>query len=77
MIFEHPERLIVIAVGMMLFGCGMPFLIVIKVFESTFFLNFLSYGMSVLGFLLGIVAIATLRARQKRKSDNDHEDNYR
>lgn len=74
-LLEHPKRLIVIAVGMMLFGCGMPFLMVIKVVESTFFWNFLSYGMSVLGFLLGIVGVATLRAREKRKSDN--EDNYR
>jgi uncharacterized membrane protein YqjE len=75
MILEHPERLIVIAVAMLLFGCVAPFLMVIKVFESTFFLNFLSYTMSVLGLLLGIVGVAMLRAKQKRKSDD--EDRYR
>lgn len=75
MILEHPERLIVAAVFMLLFGCVMPFLMVIKVFESTFFLNFLSYTMSVLGLLLGIVGIAMLRARRKKNSDDD--DMYR
>jgi len=75
MITDYPERLIVAAVFMLLFGCVMPFLMVIKVFESTFFLNFLSYGMSVGGLLLGIVGIAMLRAKQKRKSDD--EDRYR
>lgn len=75
MITEYPERLIVAATFMLLFGCVMPFLMVIKVFESTFFLNFLSYGMSVAGLLLGIVGIAMLRAKQKRKSDD--EDRYR
>lgn len=76
MIFEHPKRLIAIAVFMLLFGCVMPFLMVIKVFESTFFLNFLSYTMSVLGLLLGIVGVAMLRARQKRNLEDD-EDRYR
>lgn len=75
MITEYPERLIVAALFMLLFGCVMPFLMVIKVFESTFFLNFLSYGMSVAGLLLGIVGIAMLRTKQKRKSDD--EDRYR
>jgi len=75
MIIEHPGRLILIAVGMLLFGCVVPFLMVIKVFESTFFLNFLSYIMSVLGLLLGITGVAMMRARQKRNSDD--EDRYR
>lgn len=75
MIVEHPRRLIVIAVAMLLFGCVMPFLMVIKVFESTFFLNFLSYIMSVLGLILGIVGVAMLRAREKRNPED--EDHYR
>ncbi|NOH00843.1 MAG: hypothetical protein HND47_02120 [Chloroflexi bacterium] len=75
MIQEHPERLIYIAVGMMLFGCIMPFLMVIHVVESTFFLNFLSYTMQVLGLLLGISGVAMLRAKQKKNSDD--EDRYR
>ena len=71
MMFEHPRRLIFIAVGMMLFGCTVPFLMVIKLLESTFFLNFLSYAMSVLGLLLGVVGVAMLRAREKKRNDDD------
>ncbi|HNK63940.1 MAG TPA: hypothetical protein PKL78_03425 [Anaerolineales bacterium] len=74
MILEHPERLVVVAVGMMLFGCVMPFLMVIHVVESTFFLNFLSYTLSVLGLFLGITGVALLRVRQKK---NDDDDQYR
>lgn len=75
MISEHPERVIFIAVGMLLFGCTMPFLMTIQVVESTLFLNFLSYGMSVLGLLLGVAAVAMLRAKQGKRPDD--EDKYR
>lgn len=75
MISEHPERVIFIAVGMLLFGCTMPFLMTIQVVESTLFLNFLSYGLSVLGLLLGVAAVAMLRAKQGKKPDD--EDKYR
>lgn len=77
--FEHPERLIVIGVAMMLFGCIAPFLMVIHVWESTFFLNFLSYTMSLLGMVLGFIGVAMIRVKQ-RKSDeheDDDEDKYR
>jgi uncharacterized membrane protein len=73
---EHPERLIFIGVAMMLFGCTAPFLMVIKVWESTFFLNFLSYTLSVLGMALGFIGVAVLRVKRK-KSDEDEDDKYR
>jgi len=72
---ENPERLVVIGVAMMLFGCIAPFLMVIQVWESTFFLNFLSYTMSVLGMALGFTGFAMWRARRKRSDDDD--DKYR
>ncbi|MBL8049741.1 MAG: hypothetical protein JNM46_00840 [Anaerolineales bacterium] len=75
MISEYPERVIVIAVGMLLFGCIMPFLMAIQVVESTLFLNFLSYGMSVLGLFLGVAAVAMLR--MKKGKGPDDEDKYR
>ncbi len=72
---EHPERLIVLGVSMMLFGCIAPFLMVVKVWESTFFLNFLSYGMSVLGMAIGFIGVAVMRVKQKRSDDD--KDKYR
>jgi hypothetical protein len=44
----------------------MPFLMVIKVVESTFTLNFLSWGASVGGLYLGVMAVAGLVRRQKK-----------
>ena len=75
MMFEHPVRLIFIAVGMMLFGCIVPFLMAIQVVESTLFLNFLSYGLSVLGLFLGVAAVSMLRLKQGKRPDD--EDKYR
>jgi hypothetical protein len=68
---EHPVRLLLIATLLLLFGCTMPFLMVIKVVESTFFMNFLSYGASVAGLFLGIIGIATQRFKTDKKKDQD------
>jgi hypothetical protein len=56
----------------MFFGVIMPFLMVIKLVESTFFLNFLSYGSSTLGSFLGIVSLAASRVKQKKKDDEEN-----
>jgi hypothetical protein len=50
-----PGRLIFIAFIMVLLGAVLPFLIVIRVLESTWWLNFLAYGFSVGGLFLGII----------------------
>lgn len=66
---DRPERLIAIAVIMLLFGCIMPFLMVIQVVTSTFFMNFLSFALSVAGLYIGILGIAQMRTRTKNKED--------
>jgi hypothetical protein len=43
----------------MLLGIILPFLMVIQVLESTFFLNFFSWGASVAGLALGTIGFAT------------------
>jgi hypothetical protein len=42
----------------MLLGIALPFLMVIQVLESTFFLNFFSWGASVAGLALGTIGFA-------------------
>jgi hypothetical protein len=69
MMLDRPERLIAIAVIMLLFGCVAPFLMVIQVVQSTFFLNFLAFGSSVAGLFIGIIGIAQMRGRIKNKGD--------
>lgn len=75
MIFEHPKRLLAIVITLLTFGFVMPFLMAIRVVESTFFLNFLSFGASVLGLFLGIAWVAAYNVKHKKK--DDEENRYR
>jgi len=68
---NHPVRLIWISIALMVFGVTVPFLIIIKVLESTMFLNFAAFISQALGFILGYVALALYRGREKNKRDDD------
>jgi hypothetical protein len=72
MILEYYKQLLVLAIFLLLFGCIMPFLMALRVVESTFFLNFLSFGASVLGLFLGIAGIAGAQTVQKSKSNREN-----
>jgi hypothetical protein len=54
-------------VGLMLLGIILPFLMVIHVLESTFFLNFFSWGASVAGLAFGTIGFATYSRSRGRK----------
>ncbi|MFH1908870.1 MAG: hypothetical protein ABIL11_16065 [Chloroflexota bacterium] len=58
MFFSKPGRIIIFGFTLMLLGVIFPFLMVIHILESTFFLNFFSYTLSLLGMILGILGIA-------------------
>jgi hypothetical protein len=55
---NSPRFLLVLGVILMLFGIALPFLMVIQVIESTFFLNFFSWGASVAGLAFGTIGFA-------------------
>lgn len=55
---NSPRLLLGLSVVLMLLGIILPFLMVIQVLESTFFLNFFSWGASVAGLALGTVGFA-------------------
>jgi hypothetical protein len=59
--------MIVIGFILMVMGVVFPFLMVIKVLESTFFLNFFSYASSLVGMMLGIVGTAYYARLRHRK----------
>jgi len=61
-----PWKLIGLGFVLMMAGWIFPFLMVIHVIPSTFFLNFMSYIASVLGLFLGIWG-AVLYAHSKMK----------
>lgn len=66
MIRLPPWGLILIGFLLVLGGVVLPFLMVIQLLPSTFFLNFFSYGISVLGLFLGVIG-ASLYVRGSRK----------
>jgi hypothetical protein len=55
---NSPRLLLFLGLFLMLLGIALPFLMVIKVFESTFFLNFFSWGASVAGLAFGTIGFA-------------------
>lgn len=63
---NSPRFLLTLGVLLMLLGIVLPFLMVIKVLESTFFLNFFSWGASVVGLSFGTIGFA-LWSRGRRK----------
>lgn len=71
---NHPGRLIWISIALMIFGVSVPFLIVIKVLDSTMFLNFAAFISQAVGFILGYIALALYRGKQKKKRNDDDWD---
>lgn len=53
-----PKRMIWLGALLMVMGVVLPFLMVIKVLESTFFWNFFSYGASVAGMAIATIGLA-------------------
>jgi hypothetical protein len=64
---SRPRTLIAIGLLMALLGVILPFLMVMKILPSTFFLNFFSYIVSVLGLFIGLIGAAFyVRLNKKR-----------
>jgi hypothetical protein len=61
---ENPLRLVVIGFGLLIVGVVLPFLMVLKLVESTLFLNFLAVASSVAGLTTGFMGITQLRSRR-------------
>ncbi len=55
---KNPGLLLLFGVTLMLAGIVLPFLMVIHVLESTFVLNFFSWGASVAGLAFGTIGFA-------------------
>jgi hypothetical protein len=64
---SSPKYLLFILIGFVLvvLGAALPFLMVMRILESTFFLNFFSYGASMGGLFLGFIG-ASLYVREHR-----------
>jgi len=63
----NPRVLIAAGLGLMVVGVLLPYLIIMKVLESTFLLNFIAYGAQVLGLVLGMVGVGFFAVSRRRK----------
>jgi hypothetical protein len=62
---KSPRLLLGLSLLLMLLGILLPFLMVIHVLESTFFLNFFSWAVSVIGLALGMISVTFMVKRHK------------
>ena len=74
MLTAHPKKIIIIGFFLVLFGFIGPFLMVLEILKSTFILNFISYGASISGLLLGVIgSSAYIRLHKNRSEWMDQE----
>ncbi len=59
--------LFVISLVLLLTGFSLPLLMVLKILQSTLFLNFFAYGALTLGTLLGLIAAMTIASKNWHK----------
>jgi hypothetical protein len=62
---NNPRLLLSLGLILMFLGIILPFLILIHVLESTFFLNFFAWGVSVAGLALGTIGFAMYSKTKK------------
>ena len=70
---RRPLSFIIIALFLLLAGAVIPFLMFIRVLESTFFVNFAAYVLSVAGLFLGVLGIAMFVGDARSKRDDWHD----
>jgi hypothetical protein len=63
---SDPKLLLGIGFVLLLLGVGLPFFMVIRPDQSTFFLNFLSYIFQVTGLVVGFLGAMGIVARRRR-----------
>jgi hypothetical protein len=62
---KSPRLLLGLSLLLMLLGILLPFLMVIHLLESTFFLNFFSWAVSVIGLALGMISVTFMVKHHK------------
>ena len=64
-----PTKYIIIATILLVAGAAVPFLILIKLLPSTFLLNFLAYGSSIIGIMLGFYGISGMMIDRRNRDE--------
>ncbi len=66
MIWSSTRSIILTGLALLLIGVILPFLMVMQVLESTFFLALVSYSASIAGLIVGVVGTA-MYVRERRR----------
>jgi hypothetical protein len=69
MIRLSSRSIIIIGAILVFLGFFLPLLMVLKVLESTFFLNFLAFISSLVGLFLGLIGAAQYAIEYRHKRD--------
>ena len=64
-----PGRIIILGFILSLIGLVLPFLMVLRVIDSTLFLNFAAYLTSVAGLIIGFVGMAIMVKVHRRDKE--------
>ncbi len=77
--FDDGRKVIALGFILVLLGAVIPWLIVLQIIPSTFFLNFFAFGASVAGLFLGLIGAATFvrDIRKKKRDEDDIDDKYK
>lgn len=67
-----PAQLVWIGFALLVAGVVLPFLMVIRVLESTLLLNFVAYIASVSGLLIGMIGLL-IHTRARRREKDPYE----
>ena len=62
----NPKVLLGVGFVLLVAGVVLPMLEVLQYIESTFFINFVAFGASFLGLILGMVGAMTIVASRRR-----------
>ena len=62
----QPTKMIVLGFFLVVFGFIGPFLMVLRVVDSSFWLSFLSYTASISGLILGVLGSALYVSRRRK-----------
>ena len=55
---QNALKLIIAALVLLVIGVMLPFLMILDLIGATIFLNFIAYGASITGFVLGFAGVA-------------------
>lgn len=74
---QNPRAFMAIGVLLIITGTVIPFLMMLEYLKSTFFLNFFSFALQIIGLIMGLIGTAVIgvsRYRCNRLEQQDEEE---